>query len=188
MSVYRQIEKTFKRQWPLYLMVLPGITFYIIFKCIPLSGSVIAFMDYKITRGISGSAWVGLKHFQSFFAYSELRKVFWNTVVIATYNLVLVFPIPIILALLFNEIKNIHFKKAIQTVSYLPHFFSWVIIAGLTFDILSSSGIVNSVRAAFGMDPVLFMQKSSYFRGIGSNHGNMEGGRVGKHNFACSNK
>ena len=165
-TLFSMIGKSFKRQWPLYLMVLPGIIFYIVFKFIPLGGSVIAFMDYKITRGIFGSAWVGLKNFQSFFTYQDIRRVFWNTLVIASYNLILVFPVPIILAMLFNEIKNIHFKKAVQTVSYLPYFFSWVIIAGLTFDILSSTGIVNSVRAALGMDTILFMQKENYFRGI----------------------
>ena len=123
-------------------------------------------MDYKLTRGIFGSAWVGFKHFQSFFAYQDLRRVFWNTLVIATYNLVLVFPVPIVLALLLNEIRIRYFKKIVQTFSYIPHFFSWVIIAGLTFDILSSTGIVNSVRNALGMDTILFMQRARYFRGI----------------------
>ncbi len=160
------IARAFKRQWPLYLMVLPGVAFFILFKYIPLAGSVIAFMDYKLTRGIFGSAWVGFKHFQSFFAYQDLRRVFWNTLVIATYNLVLVFPVPILLALLLNEIRNVYFKKLVQTFSYIPHFFSWVIIAGLTFDILSSTGIVNSVRNVLGMETILFMQRAAYFRGI----------------------
>lgn len=160
------VARTLKRQWPLYVMVLPGVAFFILFKFIPLAGSVIAFMDYKLTRGIFGSAWVGFKHFQNFFAYQDLRRVFWNTIVIATYNLVLVFPVPIVLALLLNEIRNAYFKKIVQTFSYIPHFFSWVIIAGLTFDILSSTGIVNSVRNALGLDTILFMQRAHYFRGI----------------------
>lgn len=162
----RSVYRVLKRQWPLYLMVIPGVVFFIIFKYIPIFGSVMAFQDYRITRGIFGSEWVGLKHFIQFFTYPELRRVFSNTVIIAGLNLFFVFPAPILLAFLFNEIKNKRFKKTIQTFSYLPHFFSWVIIAGLTFDVLSKSGFVNSVRGLLGLDSILFMQKEKYFRAI----------------------
>ena len=155
-----------KRQWPLYLMTLPGVMYFVIFKIIPLAGSVMAFMDYKIARGIMGSDWVGLKHFMSFFAYPELRRVFENTLIIASYKLVLVFPVPVLLALLINEISRARFKRVVQTISYIPHFFSWVIIAGLTFDILSSTGIANAIRGLFGLDSILFLQKARYFRTI----------------------
>lgn len=161
-----RLSRKLGKQWPFYLMVLPGVVFYIAFKIIPLGGTVMAFQDYRITRGIWGSEWVGLKHFINFFTYYDAQKVFWNTVIIACYNLVFAFPMPIIFALLFSEIKNKYFKKTIQTVSYLPHFFSWVIIAGLAFDILSADGFVNTLRNAMGMETVLFMQKASYFRGI----------------------
>lgn len=116
--------------------------------------------------GIFGSNWVGLKHFQQFFTYYGLRKVFWNTVIIASYSMIFAFPAPVILAFLFNEVKNRFFKRAVQTVSYLPHFFSWVVIAGLTFDVLSGTGIINTVRGLLGMDSILFMQKPAYFRSI----------------------
>ncbi len=154
------------RHWPLYLMVLPGVVFFIMFKVVPLGGSIIAFQDYRITRGVFASQWVGLKHFLHFFTYPDLQRVFWNTVIIASYNLVFAFPFPVLLALLFNEVRGRPFKKAAQTLSYLPHFFSWVIVAGLTFDILSSTGIVNSLRGLMGKEVILFMQKERYFRGI----------------------
>jgi putative aldouronate transport system permease protein len=157
---------TLQRYWPLYLMVLPGVLFFVALKVVPLGGSIIAFQDYRITRGILASQWVGLKQFVHFFTYPDLQRVFWNTVIIACYNLVLAFPFPVLLALLFNEVRGIPFRKTIQTVSYLPHFFSWVIVAGLTFDILSSTGFVNSLRALFGQEPILFMQKERFFRGI----------------------
>jgi putative aldouronate transport system permease protein len=156
----------FQRQWPLYVMVLPGIIFFLALRVVPLGGSVIAFQDYRITRGILASPWVGLKHFVRFFTYPDLQRVFWNTVIIACYNLVLAFPFPILLALLFNEVRGMAFRKTIQTVSYLPHFFSWVIVAGLTFDILSSTGFVNSLRGLLGREAILFMQRERYFRGI----------------------
>ncbi len=147
-------------------MVLPGILFFVALKVVPLGGSIIAFQDYRITRGIFASQWVGLRNFVHFFTYPDLQRVFWNTVIIACYNLVLAFPFPILLALLFNEVRGLAFKKTLQTVSYIPHFFSWVIVAGLTFDLLASTGFVNSVRELLGKEAILFMQKERYFRGI----------------------
>lgn len=158
------IIKVLRNQWPLYIMVLPGIIYFIIFKFVPILGSVIAFQDYDITKGIFGSPFVGFKHFIAFFKYHNSRQVFLNTVAMATYSLIFTFPAPIILALSFNEVNNKIFKRTIQTVSYLPHFFSWVIIAGLTFDILSLTGLVNVTRDALGQEAILFMQKSTYFR------------------------
>ena len=161
-----RFAKVLRRQWPLYLMVIPGVIFYIIFKYIPLFGSIIAFEDYKVSKGIFGSPWVGLDNFKAFFAYQELTRVFVNTVIVSTYSLILTFPMPIVFALLLNEINNRYFKRSIQTLSYLPHFISWVIIGGLTFDILSSTGMVNSIRNLMGLENILFMQQEKYFRGI----------------------
>jgi putative aldouronate transport system permease protein len=161
-----RIKKVLKDQWPLYLMVLPGIAYFVIFKFVPILGSVIAFQDYDIARGIFESPFVGFKHFIAFFKYYNSRQVFINTLIIATYSLIFTFPAPIILALSLNEVKNGYFKKIIQSVSYLPHFFSWVIIAGLTFDLLSLSGLVNVIRTELGKEAVLYMQKASYFRFI----------------------
>jgi len=158
--------KNVKKYWPLYVMALPGIVFFILFRYIPLSGIIIAFQDYMIFKGIKDSPFVGLKHFESLFSYPQFWRVLKNTAIIGLYNIVFVFPIPIALALMFNEIRAVWFKRSMQTIYYLPHFFSWVIIAGLTFDFLSSSGVINSIRGWFGHDVILFTQSEAYFRTI----------------------
>ncbi|WP_127580062.1 ABC transporter permease [Paenibacillus koleovorans] len=150
----------------LYAMALPGVLFFLLFKYIPLFGSIIAFQDYLIFKGMWESPWVGFKHFADFFHYSSFWRVFRNTLILGFYNLLFVFPVPIVLALLFNELRNVMYKRVLQTIYYVPHFFSWVIIAGITFDVLSASGIVNSVLGYFGFEPVLFIQKSEFFRPI----------------------
>jgi putative aldouronate transport system permease protein len=155
-----------KKYWALYVMALPGFIFFIVFKYVPLAGSVIAFKDYMIFKGFADSPWVGLKHFYSFFEYPDFGRVFKNTIVIGALNLVLVFPFPVLLAVLFNELRNVIYKRTLQTIYYVPHFFSWVIIAGITFDVLSNSGIVNAIRGQFGLEPILFLQEEKYFRGI----------------------
>ncbi|QQZ63677.1 sugar ABC transporter permease [Paenibacillus sonchi] len=166
MDTVRSWKTNVVKFWPLYIMVLPGFVFLVMFKVVPLLGTVIAFQDFQIFRGIADSPWVGLKHFESFFEYSNFSRVFMNTVIIGGLKLLIGFPFPIILALMINEVRQIFFKRTVQTISYLPHFFSWVIIAGLTFDILSAGGIVNEIRSWFGADPILFMQKAGYFRFI----------------------
>lgn len=155
-----------RRYWPLYLMALPGFTFFVLFKYVPLGGSVIAFQDYMIFKGFSGSPWVGLKHFEAFFQYSNFWRVLRNTLIIGLNNIIFVFPIPVLLALLFNEIRNVLYKRSLQTIYYMPHFFSWVIIAGITFDVLSHNGIINAFRGWLGYEPILFMQQEQYFRAI----------------------
>ncbi|MCU6712119.1 ABC transporter permease subunit [Paenibacillus sp. J5C_2022] len=147
-------------------MALPGILFFIIFKYVPLGGSIIAFQDYMIFKGIRESPFVGLKHFEAFFHYSNFWRVFKNTAIIGFYNIVFVFPAPILLAILFNELRHVVYKRTLQTVYYLPHFFSWVIIAGITFDVLSTGGLFNTVRDWLGLEPILIMQKAEYFRGV----------------------
>lgn len=162
-----RLIKSLKRHNVLYLMVVPGLVYYILFKVVPILGSVIAFQDYRISRGIFGSEFAGFKHFISLFNYYDFKTILRNTVIIASYDLIFAFPAPILLALLFNEVKNKYFKRTVQTVSYLPHFMSWVIVAGLTFSFLSTNGLLNVARRGlFGLNPVLFMQKSQYFRAI----------------------
>ncbi|MDF2924053.1 MAG: binding-protein-dependent transport system inner rane component [Paenibacillaceae bacterium] len=155
-----------KRFWPLYVMALPGFLFFILFRYVPLAGSVIAFQDYMVFKGIMESPWVGLKNFQAFFEYSNFWRVFSNTLFVGAYNLLFVFPFPILLALMFNEVGHMLYKRTLQTIYYIPHFFSWVIIAGITFDVLSNNGIVNSLREWFGLEPILYLQEARYFRGI----------------------
>lgn len=162
----KSFSKHLKKYWQLYLMVIPGFIFFIMIKYVPMLGITLAFKDYQIFNGFFESPWVGLKHFADFFKYPNFWRVFSNTLIIGVMKIVLTFPFPIILAILMNELRNVHYKKAVQTVFYIPHFFSWVIIAGLTFDLLSGTGIVNSIITFFGGEPILFMQQSKYFRWI----------------------
>ena len=156
------------RQNPgVYMLLLPGLVYLIVFKYVPMAGLTMAFQDFSIFRGMAGSPWVGLKNFQRLFASQEFYTLFRNSVVISVYKLVLLFPIPILLALMLNEIRNLMFKKTIQTVIYLPHFLSWVIISGLFANILSpSTGIVNQVIRFFGGESISFMMDKTVFRGV----------------------
>ncbi|GAA4860059.1 sugar ABC transporter permease [Paenibacillus vulneris] len=155
-----------KRHWMLYLMVLPGVLFYIVFKYVPLTGSVIAFQNYQILKGITGSTWVGLDNFKFIFTYQDFYLVLRNTATIAFYQLLFSFPAPIILALLLNELRIMMAKRVIQSLFYLPHFLSWVVVGGIVFELLSSQGVVNMIRGWFGFEPILFMQQQAYFRTI----------------------
>lgn len=158
--------KNVRKHWMLYLMILPGILFYIVFKYVPLAGSIITFQDYQIMKGIWASPWVGLDNFKFIFSYPDFWKVLRNTALIAMYQLVFGFPAPIVLALLFNEIRSMVMKRTYQSLFYLPHFLSWVVVGGIVFELLATGGIVNVVRGWFGYEPVLFMQQEKMFRSI----------------------
>jgi putative aldouronate transport system permease protein len=156
----------FKKCWPLYLMVLPGIAFFIIFKYIPIAGTMIAFKDYSIFKGVFDSPWVGFKHFESLLNSPDFYRIFTNTLILGLLKMVVVFPVPVLLALMINEIRMSLLKKGVQTALYIPHFLSWVIIAGIAFDLFSLSGLFNTVRGWFGYDPNLVMQQEQYFRWV----------------------
>lgn len=155
-----------KKYWPYYLMIIPGIIYFIIFKYIPMFGSVIAFKDYNVVDGVFGSDWVGLKNFKTIFQYADFKRIFSNTIILGLCKTVLIFPIPIVLSLMLNEINKPGLKKAIQTAIYIPYFLSWVIVGGLVFDIFGVGGLFNNIREFFGMDTILVMQKESWFRPI----------------------
>jgi putative aldouronate transport system permease protein len=150
--------------WPLYVMAIPGIAFLIVFKYIPLAGSVIAFQNYSVFKGFIDSPWVGFKNFETLFHYPAFIRVFSNTLVLGLLRICIVFPVPIVLALMINEIRKSALKKGIQTALYIPHFLSWVVVAGIVFDVFSMSGLFNVVLGWFHHDPVLVMQESDYFR------------------------
>ncbi len=152
----------------LYLLALPGVLYFIVFRYIPMYGVVIAFQDFSINKGIWGSEWVGFEQFRKLFQGLSFTSVFKNTVIISLYKLILGFPAPIILALLLNEVKNQKFKKVTQTIVYLPHFISWVILAGLISMFLHpDSGLINEAVKLFnegrGID---FLVSKKYFRSI----------------------
>ncbi len=151
------------RSWALYSMVIPGVLFFIFFKYIPLFGTVIAFQDYSIYKGILKSDWVGIKHFVTIFSYYDISRVILNTFRIGLELVIFTFPIPIFLAILINEINSKFVKRSVQTLFYLPHFFSWVLIANLVFKFLSMNGPLNSIRELFGLDKILLMNNYRYF-------------------------
>lgn len=152
----------------LYIMSLPGILFFIVFKYIPLFGVIIAFQDYNIFKGILGSPFVGLKHFRILFDYGDFWEILANTLIINAYDITIGFMAPIILALMINEIGNSKFKKFVQQTVYLPHFLSWTILGGLIVTMMLSpeTGIVNMMRGWFGLEPIYFIIKEEYARGI----------------------
>ncbi|GIP33330.1 sugar ABC transporter permease [Paenibacillus sp. J2TS4] len=153
----------------LYFLMLPGILYYLIFKYIPMYGIIIAFQDFSIGRGILGSKFVGLKHFIEFFYYTpDSWKLIRNTVMLNIYDLLFHFPAPIVLALLFHEIKNKAFKRFVQSVSYMPHFLSTVVIAGIIVMFLSpSTGIINFILVKlFGIEPIMFLGLPEWFRTV----------------------
>ncbi len=148
----------------LYLMLVPVVLFFAIFHYVPMYGAIIAFKDYSPRLGIWGSPWVGLEHFQSFFGGLYFWRVLKNTILISLYELLFGFPAPIILALLLNEIRSSLFKRTVQTVTYMPHFISLVVVCGMIKEFTSSTGIVNDVIAYFGGERISLLLEPEYFR------------------------
>ena len=139
------INKFSKDRW-LYLMLLPGILYFMIFKYLPMWGVLISFQDFQPYLGFFKSPWVGFSNFTRLFGDPDFGMLFRNTFVIAISNLIFFFPIPIILALMLNEVKNLHFKRVIQTVTYIPHFMSWVVIVGISYLLFTTEGgLINEL-------------------------------------------
>ena len=150
-----------------YIMLLPGLIFVILFLYLPIFYNFIAFKDYKIFLGSLGRSWCGLKNFTKLFRTPDFMRILKNTFALCFLKILIGFPIPIILALLINEVKNIMFKKTIQTIVYLPHFISWVIIATIASTLLSpSDGVINLLLNKLGINSIFFMGDSRYFRGV----------------------
>lgn len=156
-----------KKRKFLYILLIPVLAYFIIFYYLPIWGIAMAFQDYNPIRGLFGSSWVGLKHFEDIFHGRDIWRLLRNTVLINTYSLVFAFPMPIIFALMLNEVRNMRFKKLVQTVTYMPHFLSTVVVVGMVFAVLSpSTGFINNVIAKLGGDPIYFVAKPEYFRTI----------------------
>lgn len=165
---HKPLWKRMLECWPLYLMLLPAITYYILICYIPIAGNVLAFKDYSFRKGIWRSDWVGLQYFRMFFQSYDCWRLIRNTFQIGFIKCILEFPFAIILALLLNEIHAPRFKKVTQTITYLPHFLSSVIIVTMIQRILApNTGVLNQVIAALGGDgSTFFLMKSEYFHGI----------------------
>ena len=150
----------------LLLLLLPGIIFYILFRYKPMYGILIAFKDYRLLEGVWKSPWHDLEFYRRTFLSKSFWDVFKNTLIISSFKLLFGFPAPIILALLLNEVRNMMFKRVVQTISYIPYFISWVVLSGIFIDILSpSSGPVNFIIKALTGDTIYFLGDSTYFRG-----------------------
>jgi putative aldouronate transport system permease protein len=157
----------FRREWQIYVMLLPTIIWFLVFLYKPMYGLQIAFKDYSIFRGVDGSPWIGWEHFETLFSNDQFIRAVKNTITISFYNLLFGFPAPIILALMFNEVLHASYKRTAQTIVYLPHFISSVIIAGIVITAFSPTvGVINAVIGWFGLDPIYFLTQPQWFRPI----------------------
>ena len=159
------LKTAMRNHWQLYVLVLPAIIYFFVFNYMPLYGIQIAFKDYKAVNGIAGSAWVGLKHFKDFFNAYYFQRLLVNTLLLNVYNLLWSFPVPLILAILLNQIRSDRKKRFIQTSIYVPYFISTVVLAGMLYIFLSpTSGIVNLIRTSLGMTAIDYMSDAGAFR------------------------
>lgn len=156
-----------KRNRLLYLMIFPGLIYFIVFKYLPMGGLVIAFQDYQSFLGITGSPWVGFKHFVRLFTEPTFFMLLKNTLILFAMNLIFFFPLPIILALMLNEVRVKWFKNAVQTIIYIPHFMSWVIIVSITYVFLNvDGGVLNELLAAMGFQKISFLTSPEWLRTV----------------------
>ncbi|QCM12756.1 sugar ABC transporter permease [Agrobacterium tumefaciens] len=161
------LQEDVRRDWQLYLLLAPMIIWFAVFLYKPMYGLVIAFQDFSIFRGIGKSPWVGFANFVELFHNDMFVRSFWNTIKISGLGLIFAFPVPIILALMFNEVQNGVARRWAQTVVYLPHFISVVIVAGIVINFLSPSiGIVNLLLKGLGFEPIYFLTQPEWFRPI----------------------
>ncbi|UKS30898.1 ABC transporter permease subunit [Paenibacillus sp. HWE-109] len=160
----RKLKDRLWRERYLFLLLMPGLLYFIIYRYVPMLGNIIAFQDYSPFRGFLNSDWVGLKHFKTIFSDQEVIRVLWNTLLLSLLQIAFAFPVPIILAIMLNEIKNELFKRIVQSIIYLPHFLSWVVVIGIVTIFLKTEGMVNRVLdPLFGMEPISFLQQPGWF-------------------------
>ncbi|NLJ65239.1 MAG: sugar ABC transporter permease [Christensenellaceae bacterium] len=160
-------KKAMGKYWQMYMLLIPVIVYYIVFKYVPMMGVQIAFKNFKFRSGIWGSDWVGLKHFERFFSSYSSLNIIWNTLYLGFMSLLFSFPIPIILALLVNEIHSPRLKKGLQTITYAPHFVSTIVVVGMLMAMCSpSTGIINKILIKLGLisEPLYLMASAKYFR------------------------
>ncbi|UVI31237.1 ABC transporter permease [Paenibacillus spongiae] len=164
---HRRVWKSVLKNWRLYVMLAPVILYFLVFHYWPMYGVQLAFKDFIATNGIFGSPWVGFKHFERFFDSYYFWRLIKNTLSIGLYELAVGFPIPIILALMINEVRHKFYKRLIQTVTYMPHFLSTVVLVGMIMIFLApETGIVNQVIKLFGGEPIRFMTEPEWFKSI----------------------
>ncbi|PRZ09535.1 carbohydrate ABC transporter membrane protein 1 (CUT1 family) [Isoptericola sp. CG 20/1183] len=155
-----------RRDWRLYTFLVLPIAFLLLFRYVPMAGNVIAFRRFRPGGSIFGDEWVGLHYVEMFLNDPTFWRVFTNTVVLGALTLVIVFPLPIVLALMLNELRSRRFKKAVQTITYLPHFMSIVIVAGFVYELTALNGTINQIITAVGGEEISFMQRADWFRPV----------------------
>ena len=161
------LKKSISKYWQMYLLLIPVIIYYVVFKYMPMVGAQIAFKNFSFRKGIWGSAWVGLEHFERFFSSSQAITIIWNTIYLGFLTIIFCFPMPIILALIVNEIRNNRLKDSLKTVTYAPHFVSTIVVVGMMTSMCSpSTGIINTVAVKLGLfsEPLYLMGSARYFR------------------------
>lgn len=160
----RMMRNLARNKW-IYLMILPGLVYIIIYKYIPMYGLLISFQNYKPYRGISGSDWVGLAHFERLFNSPDFWMIFSNTLILFVLQLIFYFPVPIILALMLNEVRSVVYQRTIQSIIYLPHFMSWVVVVSISYVMLTmDGGIINGLIESLGYEKMNFLLSPEWFR------------------------
>jgi putative aldouronate transport system permease protein len=160
----RPAVKEWRKNYDLYLLLLPAVAFFIIFSYIPMGGLIIAFKDFNIFEGVWGSDWAGLANFREMLSIPEFVQITRNTLVLNLLGLLICFPAPILLALMLNEVRSKYLKKVSQSLLYLPHFMSWIVLGGIVYAVLSPKyGVVNEILRWFGMDEIYFMADKTWW-------------------------
>jgi len=157
------VRRAWRERW-IYLLMLPGLVYFLVFQYLPLLGNIVAFQAYSPFLGITNSPWVGLQNFARLFTDPDIRIVVSNTLVISLLQIVFAFPVPIVLAMMLNGLSNDYFKRIVQSVLYLPHFISWVIIISLFQQILGGDGLVNQFLRGAGREPINIMTNPDLFK------------------------
>ncbi|CVW65881.1 ABC transporter permease [Streptococcus pneumoniae] len=152
-----------QKYWILYLMMIPATVLLILFTYGPMYGIIMAFQDFTVFKGYTGSPFVGLKHFQRLFSDPLFYRLFKNTFMVGVLDFLFSFPDPLIFALILNEVRKVRFKSVVQSISYLPHFIPLVVMVGIIFELFGSYGIINSLLSSLGMEPISFFTKSEWF-------------------------
>ncbi|WP_062106849.1 ABC transporter permease [Bacillus niameyensis] len=162
---WRRLQKRIIKDRYLIFLALPGILYFLVYRYIPMGGIVIAFKDYSAFKGFVDSPWVGMKYFKLLFSEPEVIRVIWNTLQISFLQILFAFPISIVLALMLNELRNQVFKRIVQSIVYLPHFLSWVVVVGITVIFLRNEGMLNNfLVSVFGMEPIGFLTDPHLFK------------------------
>lgn len=163
---WQRVQKDLSINHTFYVMLIPLVAFYLVFHYYPMYGAQIAFKNFTIGKGIESSPWVGTKHFAQFFKSIYFERLLTNTLLINIFDIILGFPLPILLALLLNEVRSNAYKRTIQTVTYLPHFISTVVLCSLVREFTARTGLINGIIQLFGGEPIIFLQQAEWYRTV----------------------